>query len=74
MYMKVSETRANHKQSTGYALATVMVFSAVGFLTLAGILALAVGNSKFTSRTNQYFNTVEASEAATEKSSQFHGQ
>lgn len=51
----------------GYALVIVLVFTAVGLLVLASFLARTSTNATLTQRNNEYFNSVEASEAATEK-------
>ena len=51
----------------GYALVIVLIFTAVGLLVLASFLARTSTNATLTQRNNEYFNSVEASEAATEK-------
>lgn len=55
------------KSETGYAIAFVLIFTAISLALLAGVLFSASTNSSITHRNNQYFTTVEASEAATEK-------
>src|SRR5260221_293113 len=55
------------RQRSGSTLAMVMVFSAVSFLILGAALSWCMTNAKLNERNNQYFTTVAASEAATEK-------
>ena len=55
------------KKRGGYALAFVLIFSAIGLSLLAGLMVRSSVNSSLTRRNNQYFVAVEASEAATEK-------
>lgn len=64
--MKFNRT-SKRKNQSGYALAFVLVFSAIGLGLLAGVLLSASTNASLTQRNNQYFDSVEASEAATEK-------
>lgn len=59
--------RVRRKNQSGYALAFVLIFSAIGLALLAGVLLSASTNASLTQRNNQYFASVEASEAATEK-------
>ncbi len=51
----------------GYALVTVLVLGAVGLTILAGSLSWCNSNVVCNQRNNQYFRTVAAAEAATEK-------
>lgn len=55
------------KRRAGYALIIVLLFTSIGLLLLAASLKRASGNSTLTDRRNQYFDALEASEAATEK-------
>jgi hypothetical protein len=63
--MKINPTR-EAKGPSGYALLLTMVFSAVTLFVLAGALGWTVNNLRLTARSNQYFRTVAAAEAATE--------
>lgn len=56
-----SRTRA------GYSLLMVVVFAAVSFVTLGAALDWCLTNGRLTDRNNQYYTTVAAAEAATEK-------
>jgi len=61
-------TRLNRSATErGYALATVMVFGVTGVVVLAGVLRWNTQNSTMIDRNNQYFKSVAAAEAATEK-------
>jgi hypothetical protein len=51
----------------GYSLVVVLVFAVVSFLVLGAALDWCMTNSKLTDRSNQYFSTTAAAEAATEK-------
>ncbi|MBI5385760.1 MAG: hypothetical protein HZA90_13860 [Verrucomicrobia bacterium] len=51
----------------GYAVVTVIVIGAVSLAILAGTLQWAGTNNTLNARNNQYFRTVAAAEAATEK-------
>src|SRR2546429_785544 len=51
----------------GFSLALVLVFTGVLFLLLSGVLALTTSNGNLTQRYNEYFDSVAAAEAATEK-------
>jgi hypothetical protein len=52
---------------SGYALVIVMIFSMIGLMLLAAVLSRSSGNSSLTHRRNEYYDALEASEAATEK-------
>src|SRR5437879_798134 len=51
----------------GFSLALVLVFTGVLFLLLSGVLAWMTTNGNLTQRYNEYFDSVAAAEAATEK-------
>src|SRR5437588_8328439 len=51
----------------GFSLALVLVFTGVLFLLLSGVLALTTTNANLTQRYNEYYDSVAAAEAATEK-------
>jgi len=51
----------------GYTLIVVLIFTSLGLLVLAGALDWSATNTKLNARNNEYFNTVAAAEAATEK-------
>jgi hypothetical protein len=51
----------------GYALVTVLIFGAIGLTIVAGALDWCTTNTRMNQRNNQYFRTVAAAEAATEK-------
>ena len=51
----------------GFSLPLVLVFTGVLFLLLTGLLAWTTTNGNLTQRYNEYFDTVAAAEAATEK-------
>lgn len=53
--------------SGGYALVTVLVFGTIGLALLSGALGWTLTNVNLNQRNNQYFRTVSAAEAATEK-------
>jgi hypothetical protein len=63
--VKLSLSTSKHR--AGYALVIVLFFCAIGLLLLATTLQRANGNSSLTNRRNAYVDTVEASEASTEK-------
>src|SRR2546429_2020026 len=58
-----SQKHANH----GFSLSLVLVFTGVLFLLLTGLLAWTTTNGNMTQRYNEYYDTVAAAEAATEK-------
>lgn len=64
MKIRLQLTQDNRR---GYALAVVLAFTAASLLILGGALSWTSSNSSFNERNNQYFNTVAAAEAATEK-------
>lgn len=51
----------------GYTIALVLLFATLSFMVLASALSWCVSTTKFNERNNQYFRTVAAAEAATEK-------
>ncbi len=51
----------------GYALATVLIFGVTGMIILAGVLKWNTQNATMIDRNNEYFKSVAAAEAATEK-------
>src|SRR2546430_1559887 len=51
----------------GFSLALVLVFTGVLFLLLSGVLAWMTTNGNLTQRYNEYYDSVAAAEAATEK-------
>lgn len=55
------------RKCAGHSIVLVMIVTASTFLVLAGMLKWSVGNSIANVRNNQYFKTVAAAEAATEK-------
>ena len=52
---------------SGYALLLVLVFGGIGLLALAGALDWTMTNGTLIHRDNQYYKSVAAAEAATEK-------
>jgi len=64
--MNANAVRAK-RSSSGYTLMVVLIFAAVSFLVLGAALDWCMTNSKLTDRSNQYFSTAAAAEAATEK-------
>lgn len=56
-----------HSQDSGYALVAVLGFATVSLVALGGILSWTSNTARTTERNNQYFSTVAAAEAATEK-------
>ena len=55
------------RRRNGYTLIVVLVFAAISFLVLGAALDWCMTNSKLTDRSNQYYSTTAAAEAATEK-------
>ncbi|MDB6037185.1 MAG: hypothetical protein JWM99_1026 [Verrucomicrobiales bacterium] len=55
------------KKPAAYALVIVMFFTAVSLIALSGALKWTSTNVQLTDRNNEYFNSVYAAEAATEK-------
>lgn len=51
----------------GYALAVVIIMSAISFVILGGALKWTSNSARLNDRNNQYFRAVSAAEAATEK-------
>jgi len=51
----------------GFSLLMVMLFIGLGFLLMTGVLNYSSANSTATDRYNEYYTTLAASEAATEK-------
>lgn len=51
----------------GYSLLLVVCFASISFLVLGAALSWCLTNSRLNDRSNQYFSTVSAAEAATEK-------
>lgn len=64
MKTKINERR---RREQGYALVTVMVFGTVGLVILAASINWTSSNANLIERNNQYFATLAAAEAATEK-------
>ena len=64
--MRVRTQNAS-RAAKGYALATVMVFGGISFLILVGAISWTSANANLVDRNNQYFVSVAAAEAATEK-------
>src|SRR3954469_12299648 len=54
-------------RESGYALMMTLFFSSVGLLALAGALTWTASTARQTMRNNEYYSTVCAAEAATEK-------
>jgi len=61
------KTKPVRRRGDGFSLALVLVFTGVLFLLLSGVLALTTTNANQTQRYNEYYNSVAAAEAATEK-------
>ena len=57
----------SRKTKRGYALLLVLFFTAVGLMAVLTLLQRTASDEKMANRNNQYFNSVEAAEAATEK-------
>jgi hypothetical protein len=55
------------RSQAGHSILLVMIISTATFLVLGGLLKWSVGNTTANVRNNQYFKTVAAAEAATEK-------
>jgi hypothetical protein len=64
--MKLRLFNPNRAQK-GYVIALVLIFLTLSFLVLMSALGWCRSNSEFNERNNQYFRTVAAAEAATEK-------
>jgi hypothetical protein len=64
MKTKINDRRQRRQ---GYALVTVMVIGTVGLLILAASIHWTSSNANLTARNNQYFTSLAAAEAATEK-------
>jgi len=61
------KTKPIRRCGDGFSLALVLVFTGVLFLLLSGVLAWMTTNGNLTQRYNEYFDSVAAAEAATEK-------
>lgn len=63
------QIQTSHCQThtAGYALMLVMIFTGISVLALTGALNWSAASANLTQRNNQYFNTLAAAEAATEK-------
>src|SRR6266480_2955945 len=61
------KTKPRTPPNAGFSLALVLVFTGVLFLLLSGVLALTTANGNLTQRYNEYYDSVAAAEAATEK-------
>jgi len=59
--------RLNMWRPGGFSLALVLVFTGILFLLLSGLLLWTTTNGNLTQRYNEYYDSVAASEAATEK-------
>ena len=55
------------RSQAGHSILLVMIISTATFLVLGGLLKWSAGNTAANVRNNQYFKTVAAAEAATEK-------
>jgi hypothetical protein len=55
------------KRERGFALMMVLFFAGLSLMALGGALSWSSSNAKVTARNNEYFNTLGAAEAATEK-------
>ena len=64
--MKLTSKRRSRWQG-GYALLLVMAFIAAGLLTMGGVLSWSSNTSANIERNNQYYRTMAAAEAGTEK-------
>ncbi|HVK58778.1 MAG TPA: hypothetical protein VM735_08365 [Candidatus Kapabacteria bacterium] len=64
--MKTRDLNIAQKRE-GFALLVVLGFTAISLIALGGALSWTAHTSRTTDRNNQYFNTVAAAEAATEK-------
>ena len=61
------KTKSDRQRGDGFSLALVLVFTGILFLLLSGVLALTTANGNLTQRYNEYYDSVAAAEAATEK-------
>src|SRR6266513_960395 len=61
------KTRSHKQANHGFSLSLVLVFTGVLFLLLTGLLAWTTTNGNMTQRYNEYYDSVAAAEAATEK-------
>ncbi|MBI2929687.1 MAG: hypothetical protein HYY24_28840 [Verrucomicrobia bacterium] len=59
--------RTKTEPTAAYALALVLVFTGLSLMALAGVLDWTSTNAAMTARSNQYFSSAAAAEAATEK-------
>src|SRR5262245_10258831 len=64
--MKLS-LRSPRRGQQGYILLLVVSFATISFIVLGADLDWCMTNAKLNDRNNQYFTTVAAAEAATEK-------
>jgi len=58
---------AARRTDHGFTLLVVMIFTGIALLILGAALNWCSTNAAMTARNNQYFNTLAATEAATEK-------
>ncbi|MBU6409567.1 MAG: hypothetical protein KGR98_04175, partial [Verrucomicrobia bacterium] len=65
--MKLRSSTNRTEDQGGYALAIVLIFCTLGLFVMASVLALSSNDSALTQRNNEYFSTLSAAEAATEK-------
>jgi len=63
----MKSTKSHHAKTGGYALAVTMVLTGVGMMVLASALSWTSEEVQQTQRNNQYYETLYAAEAATEK-------
>jgi hypothetical protein len=55
------------RKERGYALMLVLIFTGIGLLVMGGVLSWSTNNANHIERHNQYYTTLAAAEAATEK-------
>jgi hypothetical protein len=59
--------QSNTRGRSGFSLALVLVFTGILFLLLSGLLLWTTTNGNLAQRYNEYYDSIGASEAATEK-------
>src|SRR6266404_78129 len=65
--MKTQGNNQNRASEKGYAMILVLIIAAATLTILGAALSWCMSNNAFNQRNNQYFKTLAAAEAATEK-------
>jgi len=63
----VDRNEDRFRKEGGYAVLIVLILGTIGLATLGGVLGWCTTNCRLNQRNNQYFRTVAAAEAASEK-------